>query len=129
MDINDSVSMNTEYYGHFNVISNLEEEDKDFFEEFENNILENYKFWRLDDEFLWPRSAAEEANFEEVIKELSLLLSIFQGMDWTVYGCVCIRCAITFEDVDEIDVLIIEANNPIIYLKNGNLNCIDTFHD
>lgn len=129
MDVDYQIKINTEYYGHFNVINNFEEESEDFLEEFENNILENYRYWRLDKQFLWPRSAAEEADLGEVIKELSLLLSVFQGMDWTIYGCVCMRCAETFEDVDEVDVLIIEPNKPIIYLKNGNLKCIDTFRD
>jgi len=123
------IEINTEYYGHFNVINNFEEENEDFLEEFENNILENYRFWRLDKQFLWPRSAAEEADLEEVVKELSLLLSVFQGMDLTIYGCVCMCNSEMFEDIDELDVLIIEPNKPVIYLKNGNLKCIDIFHD
>lgn len=123
------IEINTEYYGHFNVINNFEEENEDFLEEFENNILENYRFWRLDKQFLWPRSAAEEAGLEEVVKELSLLLSVFQGMDLTIYGCVCMCNSEMFEDIDELDVLIIEPNKPVIYLKNGNLKCIDIFHD
>lgn len=129
MNIDYQNKINTEYYGHFNVINNFEEKNEDFLEEFENNILENYTYWRLDKQFLWPRSAAEEADLAEVIGELSLLLSVFQGMDWTIYGCVCMYFVETFEDINKLDVLIIEPNNPIIYLKNGNLKCIDAFHD
>jgi len=50
-------------------------------------------------------------------------------MDWTIYGCVCMYRVETFEDINKLDVLIIEPNNPIIYLKKGNLKCIDAFHD
>lgn len=129
MNIDYQNKINTEYYGHFNVINNFEEKNEYFLEEFENNILENYTYWRLDKQFLWPRSAAEEADLAKVVGELSLLLSIFQGMDWTIYGCVCMYRVETFEDINKLDVLIIEPNNPIIYLKNGNLKCIDAFHD
>jgi len=76
MNIDYQNKINTEYYGHFNVINNFEEKNEDFLEEFENNILENYTYWRLDKQFLWPRSAAEEADLAEVVGELSLLLSI-----------------------------------------------------
>jgi len=129
MNIDYQNKINTEYYGHFNVINNFEEKNEYFLEEFENNILENYTYWRLDKQFLWPRSAAEEADLAKVVGELSLLLSVFQGMDWTIYGCVCMYRVETFEDINKLDVLIIEPNNPIIYLKNGNLKCIDAFHD
>ena len=112
-----------EFHGSFAILlSGIPDEAEDgALESIGEAIQEDFRFWRLDDCELEPRSAASKVGSEDVFEELVKIIDLLEEMGWQLYG----RILRWGEDLDDVELYILSSEDGVIGRKRGVFEIID----